>query len=250
VTSEVWRGEGGWDARGAPLASTLTSVDLVEVWPEIAGSVPPADVALARRALVARVITARDEDVFELLGTRARGALTFLVVEGVVLKVTEFAGRTALEVLGPGDLLAPPLTPARQAESPAVSRYLAHGSASLAVLDDRFRHAVRRWPGLFDCVQESLGRQAHRASRDLAILHLPRVEDRIVALFADLAERFGRMTADGIVIDLALTHQIIGDLVGSRRPTVSLALQTLAEDGVLERLDQVRWRLAARAAPP
>jgi CRP/FNR family transcriptional regulator, cyclic AMP receptor protein len=163
--------------------------------------------------------------------------------------VTSFAGRSALELLGPGDLLAPPLTAARQVESPAVSRYMAHGLASVAVLDDRFRRAARRWPGLFDCLHECLGRQTHRASRHLAILHLPRVEDRIVALFADLAERFGRMTPNGIVIDLPLTHQLIGDLVASRRPTVTIALQTLAANGVVQRLDDGRWHLAARAVP-
>jgi CRP/FNR family cyclic AMP-dependent transcriptional regulator len=191
----------------------------------------------------------RTRDLFELLARRAPGGLTLLVAEGVVQKLTSFAGRSALELLGPGDLLAPPLTAARQAESPAVSRYMAHGLASVAVLDDRFRRAARRWPGLFDCLHECLGRQTHRASRHLAILHLPRVEDRIVALFADLAERFGRMTPNGIVIDLPLTHQLIGDLVASRRPTVTIALQTLAANGVVQRLDDGRWHLAARAVP-
>jgi CRP/FNR family transcriptional regulator, cyclic AMP receptor protein len=238
------------NAQRASHAAPLTTIDLVDAWPEIAGSVPSADLALARRALVVRVITAKDEDLFELLGTRAPGGLTFLVVEGVVMKVTSFAGRSALELLGPGDLLAPPLTAAHQVESPAVSRYMAHGLASVAVLDDRFRRAARRWPGLFDCLRECLGRQTHRASRHLAILHLPRVEDRIVALFADLAERFGCMTPDGIVIDVPLTHQVIGDLVASRRPTISLALQTLAAHGVVERLDDGRWHLAARVVPP
>jgi CRP/FNR family cyclic AMP-dependent transcriptional regulator len=245
----LWPGKRGADAQRAPHAAPLTTIDLVDAWPEIAGFIPSAEMDLARRALVARVITAEDEDLFELLATRAPGGLTFLVVEGVVMKVTTFAGRSALELLGPGDLLAPPLT-AEQVESPAVSRYMAHGPASVAVLDDRFRRAARRWPGLLDCFHERLGRQAHRASRHLAILHLPRVEDRIVALFAELAERFGRMTPDGIVIDLALTHQVIGDLVASRRPTVSLALQTLGADGVVERLDDGRWQLAARAVPP
>jgi CRP/FNR family transcriptional regulator, cyclic AMP receptor protein len=78
----------------------------------------------------------------------------------------------------------------------------------------------------------------------LAMLHDSRAEDRVSALFADLAERFGHMTADGIMIDLPLTHEIIGGLIGSRRPTVTLALQKLASDGVLERLQDNRWKLA------
>ena len=80
----------------------------------------------------------------------------------------------------------------------------------------------------------------------LAMLHLPRVEDRIIALFSDLADRFGRMTTDGILIDLPLTHDLIGGLVAGRRPTVTLALRQLACDGRLQRLDDGRWKLARR----
>jgi CRP/FNR family transcriptional regulator, cyclic AMP receptor protein len=246
----LWPGERRPDEQRAPHAAPVTTIDLVAAWPEMAASVPPADLRLARRALIARVVTVEDADLFEVIGAGARGAFAVVIIDGVVLKVTTFAGRSALELFGPGDLLAPPLTAARQVESPAVSRYVAHREASVAVLDDRFRQAARRWPGLADCVRDRLGRQTHRASAHLAILHLPRVEDRIVALFADLAERFGRVTADGMVIELALTHQLIGDLVGSRRPTVSLALQTLADSGALNRLDANRWNLTPRAMPP
>jgi CRP-like cAMP-binding protein len=81
----------------------------------------------------------------------------------------------------------------------------------------------------------------------LAMLHLARTEDRIKLLFADLAESFGRVTTDGILIDLNLTHETIGGLVGSRRPSVSLALHTLASEGLLIRLDHAHWKLATSA---
>ncbi len=84
----------------------------------------------------------------------------------------------------------------------------------------------------------------------LAMLHLPRVEDRLIALFADLAERFGRMPTDGMLIDLPLTHDVIGQLVGSRRSTVTLALQRLADEQVLDRRDDGRWTLAPYAIAP
>ena len=50
-------------------------------------------------------------------------------------------------------------------------------------------------------------------------------------MFGLLADRWGRVTPDGIVVDLALTHELIGHLVGGRRPTVTLALAELAESG-------------------
>lgn len=228
-------------------AAPLATIDLLAGWPEIAAYVPSADLHTARRALITRALVVDDEDPFAVLGRRADCALAFLVIDGAVLKVTTLARRRTLELLGPGDFLAPPLSAERQIESPAVSRYVAHGRASIGVLDDRFRQAARRWPGLSDCLHQSLARQSHHTSMHMAMLHLPRVEDRVAALFADLAERFGVMTPDGIVIELALTHEIIGGLVGSRRPTVSLALQALAADGVLSRLDANRWSLASSA---
>ena len=244
----MWPGESGAEARpAAPHTALPATIDLLDAWPELEASVPSEELQVAHRTLVVRAVVVEDADVFDVLGPMARSALSFLVVDGIVLKATSFGGRSAVELLGPGDLLAAPLSATRQIESPAVSRFLGHGRATVAVLDERFRRASRRWPGMSDCLHERLARQTHRVSRHLAILHLPRVEDRIVALFVDFAERFGRVTSDGIVIDLPLTHQLIGDLVGSRRPTVSLALHTLADSGTLDRRDGSRWHLASSA---
>jgi CRP-like cAMP-binding protein len=138
-------------------------------------------------------------------------------------------------------VLAPPLTPSRQLESRATSSYQAHGRASLAVIEDRFRTAARRWPQLSDVLHDRLARQTHRASMHLAMLHLARAEDRVLALFTDLAERFGHVTSAGIVIDVELTHE----LIGSRRPTVSRALEELSMTGTLTRTSDNRWMLNA-----
>lgn len=218
-------------------------VALSRALPEISSAVPAEDRPVAEHVLVAPLLCARDEDLGDVLSRAPPGVFDFVVVDGVVLKETALANRSALELLGPGDVLAPPLSVLRQVESRAVSRYLAHGPVSVAALDTRFKHAARRWPGLSDVLHDRLARQTHRASMHLAMLHLPRVEDRVVALFSDLAERFGRVTLDGVVIDLRLTHRVIGRLVGSRRPTVTLAMQTLESDGVLTRGDGDRWTL-------
>jgi CRP-like cAMP-binding protein len=215
----------------------------VATLPEIVASVAAEDRPLAERTLIVPLISARDADLADVISTQIPGAFDFLIVDGVVLKETALARRPALELLGRGDLLAPPLTAARQLESRAVSRYLAHGQVSLAAIEDHIRQAARRWPGIADFLHDRLARQTHHASMHLAMLHLPRIEDRIIALFSDLAERFGHMTADGILIDLPLTHEIIGGLVGSRRPTVSIALHQLASKGIVARLEDDRWKL-------
>jgi CRP-like cAMP-binding protein len=56
------------------------------------------------------------------------------------------------------------------------------------------------------------------------------------------------MSRDGVVVPLALTHRILGQLVGARRPTVSTALGELAERDELARRPDGSWLL--RGDPP
>jgi CRP/FNR family cyclic AMP-dependent transcriptional regulator len=224
-------------------APASASVNLPAIWPEILASVQAEDRPLAERMLMLPLASARDEDLADAISTQTPGAFGFLIVDGVVLKETSLAHRSALELLGAGDVLAPPLTASYQLESRAVSRYVAHGRVSLAAIEAHFRKARDRWPGIGDFLHDRLARQTHRASMHLAMLHQPRIEDRLIALFADLAERFGHVTGEGILIDLPLTHDLIGGLVASRRPTVTLALHKLASEGMLERLEDNRWKL-------
>jgi CRP/FNR family cyclic AMP-dependent transcriptional regulator len=67
-----------------------------------------------------------------------------------------------------------------------------------------------------------------------AISHEPRVEERLVLLLWHLAERWGRVRPDGVLVPLRLTHEVLGMLVGARRPSVTSSL------GGLERADRLR----------
>ena len=222
------------------------SISLLRVWPDIADTFAVDERGIVERALVVPCLTADDrEDVAPAFAVES-DVMWLAVVEGTVVKETTLATRSALEVLGPGDLLAPPLSATRQLESRAVSRYVALGRASLAPVGMSFTRVAARFPAVSKFLHARLAEQAHRASMHLAMLHRPRAEDRIITLFTDLAERFGRVSADGILIDLPLTHDLIGRLTGSRRPTVSLALQTLHDDGLLAKHDDNRWKLTIK----
>jgi CRP/FNR family cyclic AMP-dependent transcriptional regulator len=56
------------------------------------------------------------------------------------------------------------------------------------------------------------------------------------------------VSGDGVIVPLALTHRILGQLVGARRPTVSTALSELAEREELVRRPDGSWLL--RGDPP
>ena len=92
-------------------------------------------------------------------------------------------------------------------------------------------------------IVDRLSERAQRLTITQAISQLNRVDRRLLALFWHLAERWGRVARDGIAVPLVLSHRLIGELVGARRPTVSTALAELARDGQLVRRDDGTWLL-------
>ena len=71
---------------------------------------------------------------------------------------------------------------------------------------------------------------------------------RLRALFAHLADRWGRVTPEGIVLPLRLTHTVIAQLTGLRRPSVSISLGELERAGEIVRLTKGSWLIAHTAA--
>ena len=62
-------------------------------------------------------------------------------------------------------------------------------------------------------------------------------------MLRQLAERWGRLTSDGVLIPLDLSHRLLGQLVGARRPTIATAASELAKQGLLRRRDHGAWLL-------
>ena len=71
-----------------------------------------------------------------------------------------------------------------------------------------------------------------QSSAPVAISQLTGVDRRLHALLWHLAARFGKVTADGVTVPLALSHRRLGELIGARRPTVSTALARLGRNGL------------------
>ena len=116
------------------------------------------------------------------------------------------------------------------------------------MLDRRFAAEVSQYPEITAALFDRLSERSLRLATTQAISQLTRVDRRLKALFWHLAERWGRVGGDGVVIPLALTHRILGQLVGARRPTVSTALSELAERDELVRRADGSWLL--RGDPP
>jgi CRP/FNR family cyclic AMP-dependent transcriptional regulator len=233
-----------------PAAEQPARVPLLKVDDGLRAAVPADELARAQRLVVAPGWGVGPGTWTPDALDASADAFAALVVRGLITRETTIAGRRTAELLGPGDVFDPwrPLPTA----IPAASRWASDSTALVAVLDGRFLAAARRWPRLFGVIHERLVEQLERNTVRSAIMGLPRVEQRILGLFWHFAERWGTVRPEGVIIQLALTHELIGQLIGAQRPTVSLALQSLANDGHLERTAAGPWMLGhdSRGALP
>jgi CRP/FNR family cyclic AMP-dependent transcriptional regulator len=224
-------------------------IRLLEAQPDLGEGLSPADEADARRHVVAVL-----EDVpagqWEPTGGYAPDPafIGLLVIEGTLSRDVELGGRRCSELLGSGDLLRPwDYDEGDTASVPTESAWTVLEPARLAVLDGRFARVACRYPEL---MAKLIGRTLRR-SRWLSILltisSMPRVDARVQALFWHLADRWGRVTLDGVVVPVRLTHEMIGRLVGAHRPSVTTALSELSRSGRIARTPQ-GWLL--RGDPP
>ena len=169
--------------------------------------------------------------------------LGLLVVEGVLAREVVLGDTVSTELLGPGDILRPWHIEGPPELLPVTIRWNALSIVRLGLIDRRTTVALGRFPEIGAVIVDRLSGRAHRLAVTQAISQLNRVDRRLLALFWHLAERWGRVAKDGIAVPLVLSHRLIGELVGARRPTVSTALAELARDGQLGRRDDGTWLL-------
>jgi CRP-like cAMP-binding protein len=156
-------------------------------------------------------------------------ARLFVVDEGVVL-VRSFGGVGERSMIvarcGPGSIMP----------VPAATEYLqALTDAWMTAVPQsvwrRFLSVPTVVERLVAGLEETLLRQ-REASRSLAAV---RNTERVRRQLLELAREHGRVCRDGIRIDLPLTHDLISDMVGCARETVTRAFDELQREGFVER---------------
>lgn len=214
----------------------VRSVRLLDHDPELADGLRGVRSDAACAAVTIRVARLPDGR-FEPDAVIAAGAARYglLLIDGLVDRQITLGETTASHLLGPGDVIAAAWDAPYEATLTAAIAWFALGGVDVALLADDFVAAVRPWPEVLAAMMARAGRQAAGVGLRSAILQLPRVEDRVDALLRYLASRWGRVTPDGLLVPIRLTHETIGRLIGARRPTVSLALRQLEAEGVVRR---------------
>jgi CRP-like cAMP-binding protein len=117
----------------------------------------------------------------------------------------------------------------------------------MAVLDENAARIMAGYPPLTGALVARALERTRRLEVNMAIIHQARVNIRLLMLLWHLADRWGRVRSEGVVLPLHLTHSVLADLVAARRPTVTSSLTDLARQELVE--PQARgWLL--RGEPP
>jgi CRP/FNR family cyclic AMP-dependent transcriptional regulator len=162
-----------------------------------------------------------------------REGIGMLVLEGLLLRRVGVDGRFGAELLGVGDLLRP-----WQGEDTRPTLALTTGwkvlePVRLAILDEAVARRFADYPELTGALVDRALDRSRNLTINMAIVHQARVNVRLHMLFWHLADRWGRVRAEGVWLPLALTHTVLADLVAARRPTVTTALTELSRQGLV-----------------
>jgi CRP-like cAMP-binding protein len=168
---------------------------------------------------------------------RIAGAACLLVEDGAALVTSSRASasrRMIVAVAGPGALLLPPGDGERLEAATEVR---------LTVVGDAAQAALLRIPAAAAALLGGLAEQLRERHESLAqfssVRHVERVRDKLL----QLARTHGRVIPGGVRLDLPLTHELVGEMVGSARETVTWAFAELAREGFLSR-DGRSYRLS------
>jgi CRP/FNR family transcriptional regulator, cyclic AMP receptor protein len=221
-------------------------VRLVDVDPDLIAGMG-AQSALAQLTLTTRRLQAGRWTSAESAG---EGVHALLVFEGVLVRTVRVGHQCRSELLGDGDLICPFDREQAVATVDYTVEWEVLEPARLGVLDDAFFSTASRWPQIITALTLRGVRRSQRLALQLAIADLRRIDDRMITLLLHLGDRWGRMTPDGIHIPLRLTHDLIAQLLGAQRPTVTTSLNDLQRAGRLLRRSDRTWVVRASAGAP
>jgi hypothetical protein len=205
---------------------------------------------IARRRLTAPVMRVRRGGwtVPDALRERREQWLGLLVVDGLMIRTVRVSQLECCELIGPGDVIRPWSGDDDIAPLASGASWRVVEDAGVALLDDTFTQLACRWPAILSELMERGLRRSRALAVQLAISQARRADVRVMALFWHLADRWGRVTPDGVLVELDLTHSLLSRLTCLRRPTVSVTLKELRETGQLIGLSRSAWLL--RGARP
>ncbi|HEX2084475.1 MAG TPA: Crp/Fnr family transcriptional regulator [Solirubrobacteraceae bacterium] len=219
-------------------------VRLLDADPELGDGLDAPARRLAGQALVAEVLHANGGDLANAVPAERRDrALGLLMLDGLVLRRVRLVGRVGVEIVGGGDFVRPWDAEGELASVPAEVAWSVVEPSRFAVVDADLHAVLLRYPDVLLRLVARVSRRADTLALNLALARLPRIESRLIVLFWHLADRFGRVDAEGVVVPLRLSHETLAELVFAQRQSVTRSLSSLADRGLLHRRRWGTWVL-------
>jgi len=171
------------------------------------------------------------------------GHLGLLVLEGLLSREVQVGRRACVELLGAGDVVRPWDSLADESSIAIDARWTVQSEVRVAVLDRAFALRVARFPEVTSALMSRLVRRSRWLAFHLAVCHVPQLSVRLRVMLWYMADRWGRVTPDGVLLPLRLSHELLGGLVGATRSPVTRAVGRLRRAGELHRLPDGSWLL-------
>jgi CRP-like cAMP-binding protein len=172
--------------------------------------------------------------------------LGLLIVEGVLARELKLVGHPTVELIGPGDVIRPWVLDVDEPLLGFESTWTAIVPGRLALLDREVMNEMGRWPQVMAMIADRLVSRTRRLAATQAIAQIVGIERRVLCLLWHLADHWGRVTPAGVVVPLPITHSLLGELIGARRPTVSAAVRELSDRRELQRRPDRTWLLTGQ----
>jgi len=222
---------------------------LLDADPDLGSDLEEREFDAARGHSVVNVTEIEESswDPSGLAETAEAGWLGLFVLDGLMIRRVTVGQRSGCELFGPGDLIRPWDSDGDYDPLPIAVTWLVLRPSRLAVVDTDVALRLAPWPSITSRLLARVAQRARYLALTQAVTHLPRTHPRLLMLFWLLAERYGHVGPDGVHVTLPLTHEVLAMLVGSHRPSVTIALQRLARAGLLTREGSDRWLLTNRA---
>ena len=219
-------------------------VRILDLDSSLASALEAADLEVARRYAVTDVVELPrgQHDPSELFP--ADGLLGLLVIDGLLVRQVAVADRRCGELVGPGAVLRPWDDFGQTAPLPFEVSWRVIQNTQLARLDRRFLATIVHWPALIEAFTARALERAHTLAFNVAIHCLRHVHLRLLVLLWHFADRYGKVTPAGTHVPLPLSHSDLAELVGAARPSVSVAVGQLGDQGLVWRHEDGSWMLS------
>ncbi|MFN2453553.1 MAG: Crp/Fnr family transcriptional regulator [Pyrinomonadaceae bacterium] len=111
-------------------------------------------------------------------------------------------------------------------------------SRLLRIPVEEFQGGMAEHQELYDYTFRLLGQRLAHAERRVEAFALDAIPARLEKLLIELSEQYGVTNTGGVLIDLPLPHREIASIVGSTRESVTVRLNAMRREGIIDFVDR------------